>query len=620
MFMKAVLFGGWILAVTLLSAPTGRAWSNDCSVSLQPSEPSPHLVGKRIVWTATPSSCGDAPVYQYRVAILGGQSDERDDRFEHSRKRRHFRVVRDFGLDNTFAWAPMQEGSYDIMVRVKASFDATDSTSTIVSDDVNSLVTGTDAVVTPTLNPLVALYSAPPCEDGTIHIKFRPVANSNDSPWMTTNTLPCVPDLSRNFLVAGMLANTTYEMVQVASEESSPSPLLFTTGTPPATLSIPHFTVRQALGPESDLSQKMIYHNFTGRPAANAVNLLATDLDGRLEWYCDPLQSGLSTVANPGSLEPGGTVIFMGRDRYRTLGFNVLREIDLAGNPLRETNIDAVNAQLKTQGQGIIYGFHHEILRLPNGNIATLGWNLRTVDLNGTPTPYAGTNLMVLDKDFQVVWTWDAFNYLDVHRGPILRDVCTGAPCPILGAVDWQHANAIAWSAADGELLISLRHQAWVLKIDYDRGTGDGHVIWRLGQDGDFAINSTDPNPWFSYQHNPHFLDDTTLLLFDNGNVRCAGVKDCHSRGQVWTLDEEAMTATPVLNADLGNFSDALGSAERLPNGNLVFTSGSQGNPPAQFGQSIEVLPDGTKTYVLEAAAREYRAYRVRGLYRGIRP
>jgi len=30
-------------------------------------------------------------------------------------------------------------------------------------------------------------------------------------------------------------------------------------------------------------------------------------------------------------------VLVLGRDRNRTLGFNVLREIDLAGNPLRES-------------------------------------------------------------------------------------------------------------------------------------------------------------------------------------------------------------------------------------------------------------------------------------------
>jgi hypothetical protein len=37
-------------------------------------------------------------------------------------------------------------------------------------------------------------------------------------------------------------------------------------------------------------------------------------------------------------------VLLGGRDSHRNLGLNVLREIDLAGNPLQETNIDAVNA------------------------------------------------------------------------------------------------------------------------------------------------------------------------------------------------------------------------------------------------------------------------------------
>jgi hypothetical protein len=55
-----------------------------------------------------------------------------------------------------------------------------------------------------------------------------------------------------------------------------------------------------------------------------------------------------------------------------------------------------------------------------------------------------------------------------------------------------------------------------------------------------------------------------------------------------------------------------------LPNGNFVFTSGSQGADTI-FGQSIEVRPNGTKEYVLEGAALLYRSYRMTGLYRGIR-
>jgi len=610
-------------AFTMLFFPgTGRAQSNTCIVSLTPATPSPQLVGERVVWTATATNCGTGLVYQFRVAATSAETDdEQSDRSTNSdhrsKERPEFKMVRDFSPGNTLAWGPLHEGTYQVMVRVKAGFDAVNSTSAVVPTTVNSRVIGKQAVVTPTLNPLVALYSAPPCEDGTIHVKFRPVSSASDVPWMTTNALPCVHGQSRNFLVAGMLAHTPYEMVHVTSDKSLFASLIFITGTPPPALNFPALTVRQAPGPGSDLSQGMVYNNFTGRPQPNAVNVFATDLAGRIEWYYDPVNSGLVNGA-PGVLEPGGTVSLLGRDSNRKLGFNVLRQVDLAGNPLQETNIDAVNAQLKAMGQGIIFGFHHEILRLPNGRTATLGWNLRTINVNGTPTPYAGINLIVLDKDFQVVWIWDAFDHMDVHRGPILGDVCSGAPCPIPGAVDWLHANSIALSPEDGNLVVSVRHQAWVIKIDYNHGAGDGHIIWRLGENGDFAIDSTEPSPWFSYQHNAHYLDERTLLLFDNGNVRCLGDETCHSRGQTWTIDEKTMTATPKLNVDLGNFSDALGAAERLPNGNFVFTSGAQGTDTS-FGQSIEVQPDGTKQYVLEGADLLYRSYRMRGLYRGIR-
>src|SRR5262249_25998089 len=190
---------------------------------------------------------------------------------------------------------------------------------------------------------------------------------------------------------------------------------------------------------------------------------------------------------------------------------------------------------------------------------------------------------------------------------------------PRLPAVDWLHLNAVSLSPTDGNLVLSIRHQDWVVKVDYRGGQGDGHVIWRLGQDGDFTLNSADPNPWFSHQHNAHYLDDHTIILFDNGDTRQASDPTAHSRGQVWTLDETTMTATPVLNADLGSYSLAFGAAQRLSNGNYSFTLGisgsAPGSPPAH---TIEVTPTGTKTYDLQANTLEYRTYRARTLYEGI--
>src|SRR6266850_7804721 len=122
-----------------------------CMVSLAPSEAAPQLVGERITWTATATECGTAPVYQFSVAPHAGA----------------FHVVRDFSPTNAFAWTPMQEGAYDIEVTVKDGYQATGTTAAMVADAVASRVTGSEAVISPTLNPLVALYSAPPSSAGS---------------------------------------------------------------------------------------------------------------------------------------------------------------------------------------------------------------------------------------------------------------------------------------------------------------------------------------------------------------------------------------------------------------------------------------------------------------------
>jgi hypothetical protein len=524
----------------------------------------------------------------------------------------------------------MQEGTYDIEVIAKDGYQATETTSAVVADAVSSRVTESQAAVTPTANPLVAMYSVPPSSAATVFVQFAP---AGDHPaWRNTDARAVVPGKSTNFFIAGMLPNTTYQMRHVFSDGTNSTPLLFTTGALPSTLTFPTLTPIQPPGPGSDSDQDMVFFSLSG-PAlsGNSVpNPSVTDLSGRVEWYYDTQQSGLGiTNMNPGTLLPGGTVIGLGNDRDSVRNNrNVLREIDLAGNPIRETNLAAVNAQLATLGHEAVYGFHHDVQRLPDGNTAVLTWAERTVDINGTPANYAGEMVLVLDRDFQVKWAWDAFDYLDVNRGPVLGEVVfPGSPeptavVPALPAVDWLHVNAVALSPADGNLVLSMRNQDWVIKIDYRNGAGDGHVVWRLGQGGNFSVNSADPNPWFSHQHNAHYIDDHTLILFDNGNTRQASDPNAHSRGQVWTLDETSMTATPVLNADLGNYSNRIGSAQRLSNGNYSFTSGAQGQgpPPTQFGQTIEVLSDGTKTYVLEsdhAGKLMYRSYRTRTLYEG---
>ena len=589
-----------LITVALCAAarPAPPARADAPPVALVSDLPSGQLAGTMVTWSAAVAG-GSAPVYRFRVGPQGGT----------------LHVLRDFSPTPTFSWTPLQEGAYDVEVTARDGYTGTVIGDATASFTVASRVTGTTATVALTANPLVALYSAPPCADGQAVVRFRPAADPS-SPWSSTAAQPCRPGLSINILVAGMRPATAY-LLQLAEQGTAgvtiSSPLTFTTGSLPSGLAFPSFTVRHALAPDADTQASVVFHALAETPVT-VPNPLATDLDDAVVWYYDPRRSGLSSIWATRPISGGG-VLLLGRDDNAATGFDVLREIELAGDTVRETSVGAVDAQLAARGQGSIYGFHHEALRLPDGDTAVLAHTQRTVGGRDV----MGDMLVVLDADFQVAWAWDAFDYLDPNRHGILADTCASSDpgfcdIPDPQSEDWLHTNSVGWSPADDDLTLSLRHQDWVIKIDYRDGAGDGHVVWRLGQGGDFSIASTDPYPWFSHQHDAHYIDATTMVLFDNGNTRCQGsATPCDSRGQVLSLDEQGRVATPLLNADLGDYSAAVGSAERLANGDYAFGSGLR--YPGPTGQSIEVRPDGSKVYAQEISTSEYRSYRLDDLY-----
>ena len=181
-----------------------------------------------------------------------------------------------------------------------------------------------------------------------------------------------------------------------------------------------------------------------------------------------------------------------------------------------------------------------------------------------------------LDQNLQPVWAWNEFNHLDPNRHPYMFP-------------DWTHTNALIYSPDDGNILVSMRHQNWVIKVDYADGAGTGNVIWRLGEGGDFVLQGgTDPTDWEYAQHGPSFFSPNTtgvfsLGLMDNGDdrifpasVRCGntGAPPClYSTIPVFQIDETAKTAKltfhQILPTNLYNFFG--GNAEQLANGNVEY-------------------------------------------------
>ena len=228
-----------------------------------------------VIWAASSRGLGTKAVYRFSVQQPGGG----------------FQVVRDFARSARFTWNPLQEGTYQIRVDVKAGIGSLKRQFTTATYTAQTRVVGDSAVVSPMANPLVALYSAPPSPGASMYVQFA--KQSPTLSWQNTSPLPIVPGESTNFIVAGMLPNTTYLMRHVLDDGTVSAPLTFTTGALPANLQFPAFTVVQPPAAGTDPTQSMIFHAGVNKnTTSKAVNTLATDLNGNVIWYYDPVANG----------------------------------------------------------------------------------------------------------------------------------------------------------------------------------------------------------------------------------------------------------------------------------------------------------------------------------------
>ncbi len=536
-------------------------------------------------------------------------------------------VIKNFYKTNTVDWtALVQEGSYDMQVVVKSSTGSVGyGLETLL---VTSRIRGSMPVVSATRNPLVALYSAPPCASPyQVLVAFKTATGAS---YRTTLLKPCTGQ-SLNFYIAGMEASTTYYLhqdVYNGSTLTSQGPVLkFTTGA--IGIAIPSHVNLKPLQPPTQFTYPNLLRMTLG-------NIFATDNSENVIWYLSPAQPvGSGYIPRP---TPQATFLGFADEPTAVCpqtgkpcsDHQFFREYDLAGNVLRETNWTLLNQQINAsrafEGKKPVHlaFFHHEGTRLPNGDTATLLRDEETADQGDGPVDVFGDVVVVLDSNFQLKHYWDEFDYLDIKRKALLDDVCKVGEngCPVIygkqsngqyytQANDWTHTNCIAYDAKDGNLVVSIRHQAWVIKIDYQDGRGSLNLLWKLGQDGDFTLSTGNSLDWFSYQHDAEFQSNGALTLFDNGNFRISE-HGGNSRGQAWSLDETKLIATPILSADLGAFSSALGSAKLLSNGNYTFDAGYIN---MSHSQTSEVTATGSLVSREQTGVIVYRTFRLSSMY-----
>ncbi len=353
------------------------------------------------------------------------------------------------------------------------------------------------------------------------------------------------------------------------------------------------------------------------------MKAVITDRDANPIWYYD---TGVAQGYWPYTykLMPNGHMIFS--ITQTVAQGTILREVDLAGNTVREMNAGVLAQKMQAVGFNFqIGGFHHDLIPMDNGHLILLcNYYQPFTDLPGYPgvTKVLGDAAVDLDPDWNPVWAWSAFDHLDVNRHP------NGLP-------DWTHGNAVVYSPNDGNLLLSMRHQSWVIKIDYN-STGAGDVLWKLGYQGDFSLPTDDPSEWFSFQHYrqpARAVPQMTLAIWDNGDNRVmntamgryAGLREALRvipEPQFFRLMKAPRRRRCCGTICPGLFSFFAGSINQLQNGNVEFDLNAPSGAVPFAAQVQEVTHTADPQIVWQMTVPfptyAYRAYRMPSLYPGV--
>ncbi len=486
------------------------------------------------------------------------------------------------------------------------------------------------ATVATTANPQVALYSISVPDGLSAFIQFSTDTSYNLFTWSVQAPAGggAVP-----ILVAGMKGNTDYHLRAVFQPTGTTTTVftdtdhVFTTSSYTAA-NLPVIAAATVTGQTPQSGVELL--DLLSTTGGTKMDAVVADLSGNVLWAYNPGSSIVAgNIPNPVKLLPNGHFLLVYSGTSPDGVNSVTQEVDLTGKVVWQMTAAQLNAALAAatcSGCNItVSGTHHDFAVLPNGHIVFIAGTQQTI----SGTVVTGDVLIDLDQNHNPVWLWNTFDHLDVNRHPMMFP-------------DWTHSNAIVYSPDDKALMLSMRHQAWVIKINYDDGAGDSSILWKLGYQGDFNLlqgitNAIDPVDWFNAQHDANIISTTTagtldVLMFDNGNQRilesspltlCSpATTPCESRVPILHLDEAAKTADITWLDNLGPlFSFFGGSARLLKNGNIEFDECAATPLPNNNAAIFEVTqtsPPVTVWSMHIAGQYAYRGIRIPSLYPGV--
>jgi Arylsulfotransferase (ASST) len=283
---------------------------------------------------------------------------------------------------------------------------------------------------------------------------------------------------------------------------------------------------------------------------------------------------------------------------------------------------------------------HHDVQLLPNGNVLMIVWDLKTeaeaVAAGRDPSTIAqGTvwSEKIIEvhptgsQSGEIVWQWSVWdhlvqdfdetkeNYNDVasHR-ELLNLNYTSGPNP---NSDWLHINAVHYNQEFDLIILSCHNTSELYVIDHSttQEEASSHTGGHYGKGGDILYRWGNPEVYGAegvrqlyVQHdiqwiNPGLPGEGNVLVFNNGTRRDGGNYSTvdelilpwdnqgvfsNENNEMWGPETFTWSYAAPVPEDF--YSGAISGAQRLPNGNTLICSGTQGN-------IFEVTIDGTMVW-----------------------
>jgi len=291
------------------------------------------------------------------------------------------------------------------------------------------------------------------------------------------------------------------------------------------------------------------------------------------------------------------------------------------------------------------YRQHHDIEKLPNGNVLVISWEYKSFEEANTagrnPDLMSQTELWPdhvvevqpdSDGSANIVWEWhvwdhliqdfdpSALNYGVISEHPELIDINFIGTAPNALSADWNHINSVDYNEEFDQIMLSVRNFNEIWVIDHSTTTEEaaGHDGGNSGMGGDLLYRWGNPQTYDAgdaseqrlyLQHDAHWIQsglpgEGNILIFNNGLFRPGGnystideifppVDQNGNYSKVPGVPYGPETLVWTYSASIPGqlFAPNVSGSQRQPNGNTLICDGPS-------GKFFEVTNNGELTWL----------------------